>query len=62
MAGLSQAEADQIQGTDLGHATRDLLDAIDRGDYPEWELLVQLTRARIPRTNDYQQGPTATAR
>ncbi|CAN5636621.1 catalase [soil metagenome] len=42
VAALTQAEADELQGQDLGHATRDLMDAIDRGDYPEWELLVQI--------------------
>ncbi|MGI9118714.1 MAG: catalase, partial [Acidimicrobiales bacterium] len=42
VAALTQAEADAIQGTDLGHATKDLQDAVDRGDYPEWELNVQI--------------------
>jgi catalase len=42
VACLTQAEADEIQGQDLGHATKDLLDAIAREDYPEWELLVQV--------------------
>ncbi|MGI8848522.1 MAG: catalase [Candidatus Dormibacteria bacterium] len=39
---LTQAQASYIQATDLGSATRDLRDAIERGDYPEWELLVQV--------------------
>jgi catalase len=42
VAAMTQAEADQVQGQDLGHATKDLFDAIDRGDYPEWELNVQI--------------------
>ena len=42
VAALTADEAAQIQGQDLGHATKDLMDAIDRGDYPEWELLVQI--------------------
>jgi catalase len=37
---LTQAEADRIG--DFNHATKDLFDAIERGDYPEWELRVQL--------------------
>ncbi len=37
---LTQAEADQI--TDFNHATKDLFDAIERGDHPEWELCVQV--------------------
>jgi len=42
VAGLTEAEAAEIQGQDLGHATKDLLDAIELGDFPEWELLVQI--------------------
>ncbi|MBA3713682.1 MAG: catalase [Pyrinomonadaceae bacterium] len=37
---LTQAEADQI--TNFNHATQDLFDAIERGDYPEWDLRVQI--------------------
>ena len=39
---LTQAEANQIQALDFNHATVDLYQAIDRGDYPEWELCVQI--------------------
>ena len=39
---MTQADAAAVQANDLGHATRDMHDAIDRGDYPEWELLVQM--------------------
>ncbi len=39
---LTAAEAANIQANDLGSHTKDLYDAIDRGDYPEWELQVQL--------------------
>ncbi len=39
---LTAKDAARIQGTDLGSHTRDLYDAIARGDYPEWELCVQL--------------------
>ncbi|GAA1611788.1 catalase [Kribbella sancticallisti] len=35
-------DAANIQATDLGSHTRDLYQAIERGDYPEWELLVQM--------------------
>jgi catalase len=42
VASLSADEAAKIQGTDLGSHTRDLYAAIARGDYPEWELCVQL--------------------
>lgn len=39
---LTQQEAAQIQGINFNHATQDLYEAIERGDYPEWELLVQM--------------------
>jgi catalase len=42
VASLTEADAAAIQATDLGHASKDLYEAIERGDYPEWELRVQL--------------------
>ncbi|MGW0810578.1 catalase [Nonomuraea sp. NPDC002799] len=39
---MTEADAAAIQAGDLGHATKDLFEAIERGDHPEWELLVQL--------------------
>lgn len=39
---LTQKEAEQIQAKNFNHATQDLYDAIEKGDYPEWELLVQI--------------------
>ncbi|HEX8551723.1 MAG TPA: catalase [Abditibacteriaceae bacterium] len=39
---LTQAEAQEIQGKNFNHATQDLYEAIERGDYPEWEFLVQI--------------------
>jgi catalase len=39
---LTQAEADAIQATELGHASKDLFEAIEAGDYPKWELNVQI--------------------
>ncbi|WP_219465577.1 catalase [Nonomuraea rhizosphaerae] len=39
---MTEADAAVVQAGDLGHATRDLREAIDRGDHPEWELLVQV--------------------
>ncbi|PLS03673.1 catalase [Neobacillus cucumis] len=39
---LTQKEADEIQKKDFNHATLDLYKAIVRGDYPEWELYVQI--------------------
>ncbi|WBR99792.1 catalase [Pseudoduganella sp. SL102] len=39
---LTAAQAAEIQANDTGHATRDLYEAIERGDFPEWEFCVQL--------------------
>ena len=39
---LTQKEADSIQGMNFNHGTQDLYDAIEKGDYPSWELNVQL--------------------
>jgi catalase len=38
---LRQSEAEQLQGKNFNHATQDLYEAIERGEYPEWELQVQ---------------------
>jgi catalase len=39
---MTGEDAANVQANDLGHASKDLKDAIDRGDFPEWELLVQM--------------------
>ncbi len=39
---LTAEDAAKIQGQELGFHTRDLHEAIEAGDYPEWELNVQL--------------------
>lgn len=39
---MTAADAAALQANDLGHATKDLHEAIERGDFPEWELLVQM--------------------
>ncbi|MEX1172295.1 MAG: catalase [Chloroflexota bacterium] len=39
---LTQAQADAIQATDLGSASHDIFEAIERGDFPRWELNVQI--------------------
>jgi catalase len=39
---LTQKEAQEIQAKNFNHATQDLYESIERGDYPEWELCVQL--------------------
>ena len=39
---LTQREASAIQAHSFNHATMDLYDAIERKDFPEWELCVQI--------------------
>ncbi len=39
---LLQDEANAIQATNFNHATQDLHDAIERGEFPEWEMFVQI--------------------
>ncbi|MFW6775039.1 catalase [Nocardioides sp. CPCC 205120] len=39
---LTEADAAAIQATELGHASKDLYEAIERGEYPQWDLYVQL--------------------
>ena len=39
---LTQAQAQEIQGKNFNHATQDLYEAIERGEYPQWELNVQI--------------------
>ncbi|PYZ92062.1 catalase [Salipaludibacillus keqinensis] len=38
---LSEEEAGKIQGEDFNHATADIYEAIDSGNFPEWDLYVQ---------------------
>ncbi|WP_192821401.1 catalase [Rufibacter sp. LB8] len=39
---LTQPEAEAIQAKNFNHATQDLFEAIKEGNYPEWELCVQI--------------------
>jgi catalase len=39
---LTQAEADQLAGSDGDYHTRDLFQAIQRGDHPTWTLKMQI--------------------
>ncbi|KAA6213906.1 catalase [Streptomyces albofaciens JCM 4342] len=39
---MTEADAAAVQARELGHATKDLYEAVGRGEYPEWELLVQM--------------------
>jgi catalase len=39
---LTRQEAELLKGRDPDHATRDLYEAIERGDYPVWNVAVQI--------------------
>ncbi|WP_087974376.1 catalase [Oceanobacillus rekensis] len=39
---MTVKEAEEIQAKSFNHATQDLYDSIEKGDYPEWELFVQI--------------------
>ena len=39
---LTQQQANEIQATNFNHATQDLFDSIAAGDFPEWEMRVQI--------------------
>jgi catalase len=42
VACLTAEEAAKVQGQDLGSASKDLFEAIERGDYPKWDMFVQI--------------------
>ncbi|QJQ95541.1 MULTISPECIES: catalase [Halomonadaceae] len=42
VASLTDEEAAKIQGQDLGSASKDLFEAIERGEYPQWDVYVQV--------------------
>ena len=46
---LNRAEAARLCGEDPNHATRDLYEAIARGDYPSWTLEMQILTAEQAR-------------
>jgi catalase len=39
---LLQSEAEAIQAKDFNHATGDLYDSIERGEFPEWDMFIQV--------------------
>lgn len=41
---LSAAEAQRLAGADPDHAQRDLFEAIERGDFPKWNVYIQVMR------------------
>jgi len=52
---LTREEAERLKGVDPDHATRDLYDAIVRGEYPSWRLEVQIMTPE--QAKDYRFDP-----
>jgi catalase len=42
VASLTAAEAEKVQGKELGSASKDLFESIERGDYPQWDFYAQI--------------------
>jgi catalase len=42
VASLTQAEAEKVQAKDLGSASKDLFEAIERGEFPQWDVYIQV--------------------
>ncbi|RJN31241.1 catalase [Nesterenkonia natronophila] len=42
VASLTEGEAANVQAQELGSASKDLYEAIERGDFPQWDLYVQI--------------------
>ena len=58
---LSADEASKLQGSDFQHATHDLYDNIKKGNYPQWDLFVQIIKAEDFGNYDfYPLDPTKT--
>ncbi len=47
---LTGAEAAQMNATDMDHAQRDLVEAIDQGDFPKWTLKIQVMTEEEAKT------------
>lgn len=50
---LSAAEGEKVQAKDFNHASRDLIQAIERGEYPKWDLYVQTLKPEDLNKLDY---------
>jgi catalase len=50
---LDPGEVAKIQGQDFSHMTNDLVGAINRGDYPKWDLYIQTLKPGQMAALDY---------
>lgn len=50
---LDPQQVEQVQGKDYSHMTHDLVTAINRGDYPKWDLYIQVLKPDDLKTFDF---------
>lgn len=50
---LDPQQVEQVQGKDYSHMTHDLVTAINRGDYPKWDLYIQVLTPDMLKTFDF---------
>ncbi|EOV0904515.1 catalase [Edwardsiella piscicida] len=50
---LDPQQVEQIQGKDYSHMTQDLVTAINRGDYPKWDLYIQVLKPADLKNFDF---------
>lgn len=50
---LDPKQVEQMQGKDYSHMTNDLVTAINRGDYPKWDLYIQVLKPNELKTFDF---------
>ena len=50
---LDPREVAQVQSQDYSHMTRDLIAAIDKGDFPKWDLYIQILKPEDLPTFDF---------
>lgn len=55
---LLDEEAAAVVGQDFSHATHDLINSIEAGDFPEWKLFIQVGK---PSMTEYQKHITVLA-
>lgn len=50
---LDPQQVEQVQGKDYSHMTNDLVAAISRGDYPKWDLYIQVLKPEDLKKFDF---------
>ncbi|OED45207.1 catalase [Endozoicomonas sp. (ex Bugula neritina AB1)] len=52
---LTAVEAAEVQSKDFSHATRDMYEAIAKGDYPKWDLFIKVIKPS--QLDDFNYNP-----